>query len=461
MIDESVWYLTGPWDPVQVRRGDALGFRAGSDHFADLLAPGLSNSTSDARWISILAWCLKWSHVAWQKAGSQTLTSQEAQAARYAWLRPLELLWVDRALESGRPLGQLRGRKSIERWRKAERGHCNFAMTTDQFRRYRHVGIYGAYRVVFRTMPGLTTGDGWTPSGMGLRLAEWVNDGLPRGARLDAQRFDVRTQWGRWLGEEAEYWVRHGWPGAGTFASRGPLPTPDGDVSSPLPEPERAILADVLFELSSVRRVTAEVLAGVRVDQDHSDVCDHLAGSEKLALYLGSESLAPLPLFSRFADAAMHAMRGAWEELVAAGEQAPQPVEVRKLAKASLVADRLERVQELGAAWLQSPTRAGFQHGSVPTHLAQAIVTARTPTARLLALVRHHDCHGGGRRWFREQSGSLVPLVADSGIAASDYRFRLSALCRLSAQCGVSRMKGALAAVGRTDQVRDDEGDML
>ena len=47
------WYFTAPWDSVPVRRDDALGFRAGADYFADLLAPGLSNAASDARWISL------------------------------------------------------------------------------------------------------------------------------------------------------------------------------------------------------------------------------------------------------------------------------------------------------------------------------------------------------------------------------------------------------------------------
>jgi hypothetical protein len=71
MSEQWSWYLTQPWDPVSIRRGDPLGFRAASDYFADLLAPGLSNSTSDARWISLLSWCLKWSHVVWTNAGGR------------------------------------------------------------------------------------------------------------------------------------------------------------------------------------------------------------------------------------------------------------------------------------------------------------------------------------------------------------------------------------------------------
>jgi hypothetical protein len=127
MNQQSAWYFTAPWEPVQIRRGDALGFRAGADYFADLLAPGLSNNTSDARWISILSWCLKWSHEAWQNAGGGDLSRRDEQRERYAWLRPLELLWVDRTLESGQMTGQLRGRRSIERWRKADRSPSNIA----------------------------------------------------------------------------------------------------------------------------------------------------------------------------------------------------------------------------------------------------------------------------------------------------------------------------------------------
>jgi hypothetical protein len=100
------WYFTAPWDPVPIRRGDALGLRAGADYFADMLAPGLSNGASDARWISILSWCLKWSHIVWQYAGGRDLSQRDDQRARYAWLRPLELLWVDRTLASGQNTGR-------------------------------------------------------------------------------------------------------------------------------------------------------------------------------------------------------------------------------------------------------------------------------------------------------------------------------------------------------------------
>ena len=54
--------FTAPWEPIVVRKGDALGLRAFADQFAEALAPGLSNRVRDGRWVTILAWCLTRSH---------------------------------------------------------------------------------------------------------------------------------------------------------------------------------------------------------------------------------------------------------------------------------------------------------------------------------------------------------------------------------------------------------------
>ena len=50
-----------------------------------------------------------------------------------------------------------------------------------------------------------------------------------------------------------------------------------------------------------------------------------------------------------------------------------------------------------------------------------------------------------------EQAGALVPLVPDTGIPASNYRFRLRGLCLLAAQCGVANMTAALDAIDPQD----------
>ncbi|MGY4573740.1 hypothetical protein [Bradyrhizobium sp. USDA 3256] len=453
MNEQSVWYFTAPWDPVLIRRGDALGFRAGADYFADLLAPGLSNSTTDARWISILSWCLKWSHRAWQNAGGSDLSRRDEQRARYAWLRPLELLWVARALESGQKTGQLRGRLSIERWRKAGRASSNFAMSPDQFRRYRQVGMYGAYRVVLR-VPGLTTGDGWTPAETSLKLARLVNDRLPSRVRLNEEDFGNGTQWGYWSKEkQVEYWIRHGWAEWSQSSNRGLLPLPDEAIRKRLAEEEeRSLLESALFGDGSVRRVTAEVLANAKCAK-HVDLCDALSNSSTLAKRLVSVSLAPLPAFSSFADEAMHAMRVLWTEINHDGEkQAPT---VEKLARSTELKVGLEQLRAAGNAWLSAPGRSAFPHEHIVTQLAEAMGKATTPSDQVRMLSAHHHEYGGGRRWFREESGKLVPLVANTGIAASDYRFRLRSLCLLAAQCGVARMDNALNAMAREPE--DDE----
>jgi hypothetical protein len=453
MDDQPGWYFTAPWDPVPIRRGDALGFRAGADYFADLLAPGLSNNTSDARWISILSWCLQWSHVAWRRAGGGDLSRRDDQRARYAWLRPLELLWVDRTLEAGQETGQLRGRRSVERWRRAHRNVPNFAMTADQFRRYRQVGTYGAYRVVFRSIPGLTTGDGWTPSEIALKLAGLVNDSLPRAARLKQEHFENGTKWGIWVGgEEARYWLDRGWPASSSILG-GVLPTPDEAIRKRLPAEERGLLEPAIFASGSTRRVTAEVLASARSARTHAELCDALASSSALSNKVGPSSLAPLPSFTRFADAAMQAMRTLWTEIN--HDDAKQAPAVETLARSTELRDGFDRLRDEAAGWLRAPGRSTFPRESVVSRLADAMLAAVTPAEQLRALSKHHNEYGGGLRWFREQAGKVIPLVRDTGLAALDYRFRLRPLARLAAQCGVANLNYALDAI--VQQGPDDE----
>jgi hypothetical protein len=118
---------------------------------------------------------------------------------------------------------------------------------------------------------------------------------------------------------------------------------------------------------------------------------------------------------------------------------------------------RLVLVRETGNAWLCASGRSTFPHDVVVTKLADAMRSATSPVEQLLVLERHHREHGSGRLWFREQGGKIVPLVADTGIAASDYRFRLRSLSRLAAQCGVARMKAVLDAVEK-DEFEDVAG---
>jgi hypothetical protein len=49
--------------------------------------------------------------------------------------------------------------------------------------------------------------------------------------------------------------------------------------------------------------------------------------------------------------------------------------------------------------------------------------------------------------------------VSDTGIAASDYRFRLRSICLLAAQCGVADMQSALKVI--TQGRPEDDGELL
>ena len=54
-----------------------------------------------------------------------------------------------------------------------------------------------------------------------------------------------------------------------------------------------------------------------------------------------------------------------------------------------------------------------------------------------------------------EVVAALQAFEADTGIAASDYRFRLRSLCLLAAQCGIANMNNAIDALEQ--QETDDE----
>jgi len=448
------WYFTAPWDPVPIRRADALGFRVCADHFADLLAPGLSNGTSDARWISILSWCLQWSDVAWRKAGGGDLSTRDGQRARYAWLRPLELLWVARTLESGQTTGQLRGKRSVQRWREGDRKAPDFAMSADQFRRYRQSGTYGAYRVALRTMPGFTTGDGWTLGDTAKKLAEIVNKSLSKEVRLEFGQFD-NTRWGCWAGDsESRYWIEKGW----INWQKSPkefLVTRNEDILKQLPREERNLLNATVFAKDSVRLKTAKILADAKTARTHAEICDALAADALAAK--PQTSLAFLPAFTRLADASMDAMRALWRQINQDANSQTSTIET--IAK-SMDGSSLRQLRETGAAWLKLNKRSDFPHERVVTALAESLAKAKAPADQIRALSQHHGEFGGGRRWFRMQDDKLIPLVANNDIAASNYRFRLLPLVRLAAQCGVADMKKAYEAAGQMnsgDEEVDDE----
>src|SRR5690606_4555203 len=197
--------------------------------------------------------------------------------------------------------------------------HCrlaDFAMSHEQFRRYRQIGTYGAYRVAFRSLPGLADDNGWTPGSKALALANIVNESLPEDARLEEAHFEHGTRWGVWSenNKQARYWVERGWAHWDTEAGQGPLPTKNRGICKPVTKAERDLPAPTLFGADSVRRTVIEVLSRAKNPRSHADLCRELAHSSTLAETLARKparssaspaaSLAVLPAFTDLADAA-------------------------------------------------------------------------------------------------------------------------------------------------------------
>lgn len=240
--------FTEPWDPIVVRRGDALGLLALTNVFAEIVAPGLSNRVRDGRWVTILAWCLVRSQQVFHASGSRSVSTRAEQGRRYAWLRPLELIWCARTIALAeddwkeRPLA---GRRRVQAWYEDYTTRSSYAdrfgMSVDQFRAYRQTGTYGAYRVAFRKWPGMTIGgDGWTPGPAANKLAKWLD------VRLGSARPEWHLHAGdgndegisgisakRGRGDECRWWLQH-WADfdGGGYRAEETLPRPGTNLRS-------------------------------------------------------------------------------------------------------------------------------------------------------------------------------------------------------------------------------------
>jgi hypothetical protein len=447
---EARFLFTAPWDPIVVRRGDALGLRALTDVFAETVAPGLSNRVRDGRWVTILAWALARSQDVFHASGGHSVATRSKQGARYAWLRPLELIWVARTLALAqdwrhRPLP---GRRSVGPWYEQYKdGHSaeRFSMSADQFRAYRQTGVYGGYRVAFRKWPGMTAaGDGWTPDTQTNRLAEW----------LDARLGPARPSWPLHaghgddhalstrsaklgLGQECRWWLQH-WGNfgeSGRHVDENTLPR-RRDETEILPEVE--LLKPLIFGSDpggTRRRQVAVEIARSRAE-NHIGICEHLG-----RVLPDEAAIGLLPSFSRLADAGMAAM-----DLVAKALGSKSRVAVDDVASLAPASSVCKELKTAAIAW-QSRADMQLRHIESAHRFAAAVPSAR-PNECLRKLLQYHELYGGGARWFVLRGDHVEPRMRP-GNGASGYGFRLYSLCRLATQCGViRRMPAAL---------RDDE----
>lgn len=433
------WFFTAPHDKLLVRRGDPLGLRAATTRYADVLAPGLSNRTSDARWITLLSWMLTLAHDAWKRRGGGSLRTTGAAQVLYDWLRPMELLWVGRSLQllDGEALQgrQLPGRRAVKRWcanKRLER----FGMSSDQYQRYRTAGIYGAYRVLLRSVRGLTIGgDGWTPDTTALVLKEYCQKQLRDagaellipGSKISAERFWIDRGWARW--DEG--------------ASRTFLPESNRTIRQ-LPREEQAVLRPVLFDAdrddepdhaAGSRQLTLKALSDGG-QSDHAHLCAHL--ETKLARKFQG-ALDGLGTFARLADAGMTVMNTTWEAIRRVAAHRPPRVTLDDLLKdADSLSSNLRNLRAASRAWLGGTTDRRARDFSMADALAERVRGAhQNPRLELRAVLLHHQLHGGGRRWLRLEENVVSPDAPLRESPGSPYRFRLYALARMGVQCGV------------------------
>ena len=440
------FFFTAPWEPVPVRRGDALGLAALADQFADAVAPDLSNRIRDGRWITLLAWCLVQSQQVFHASGGRAVQTRQEQKQRYAWLRPLELMWVARTiflLEKAdwkqRPLA---GQRRLATWVEKQ-SVDRFGMTLAQFRNYRQTGTYGGYRRALRKLPGLSTGDGWTPGPKAIALAKWLNAKLMSAKLKLDDELSRSAKLGR--SKEHNWWLNH-WTGfqqAGKDADLNTLPRKRNDFSV---LPEAQILKPILFGPDSRGKKRVAVVQSIQQStaNNHLELCQYLSTQFK-----DDPTIAPLAAFARLTDAGISAM-----ELVAQVLQGQPAVALNEVIQHKSAASVCQELKAASLAWLAAPD-IQVRHIDAARRFAEAMSTDQ-PIKCFRKLLHHHETYGGGLRWFVLRNDRIEARTPPTSVT-SRYGFRLWSLCRLATQCGVlTSMPKALR-----DEVADldDEND--
>lgn len=434
--------------------------RGEAERLAEAIAPGLSNRTMDGRWLSIMCWALEQAYAAWWVLGRTDNDGHDVSSTStgevYSWLRPLELLWVARTIaktDDGGRARQLPGVRAVRHWLDGEVSHKPFGFERSSYHRYRFTGVYGAYRVALRSLPGLTTGgDGWRLGSIGREFAGIVH-GEARCSRTHHRRKGVRP-------EPERYWQRgFEWRRGGAEF----LPTV---LAHPrrLPGPERELLRRVLFsstEGSDLERTHAKRRRSVVEAAARSAAATQHGLFADVARTLGNgqphEEIALLSPFCELADAGVAAMNACW---TAVGEW-----DGAGFARASDVLDRGEVADALSVLvaaanrWQRDSTKGG-RPIAVADALAANVLAARGRRDRQFqALERHHNQFGGGLKWLALEGGAIKPLAPIRGGDASEYRFRLAALCRLGVQAGIIHtMPAALRVSDEFEAEGGEEG---
>ena len=450
-VDASInvprFFFTEPWEPLVVRRGDALGLSALLDQFADAVAPDFSNRIRDGRWVTILAWCLVQSQQVFHASGGRSVSTRKEQNERYAWLRPLELMWVARTItlleKEDWKQRSLAGQRRVAPWinkQSIER----FGMSPEQFRAYRQTGTYGGYRRAFRKWPGMTAGDGWTPGPKTMALAKWLDAKL-KGAQLKLGDYLGRSaKTGR--GKECNWWLNH-WKGfaqSGKNADVNTLPRQKNDFAV-LPEAE--ILKPIIFGDDPRGQKRIKVVRAIQksVATNHLELCQYLSIQFK-----DDPIIARLYSFSRLADAGMAAM-----DVIAEVLRDKPDIALKEAAQHKNAVSVCKELLAAAQAWRKVPAMQ-MRHIEAAHRFAGAITTDQ-PIECFRILLQHHETYGGGLHWFVLRNGRVEAGTPPTN-SASRYGFRLWSLCRLATQCGVLKTmpKALLDELANSDDEYDE-----
>lgn len=427
-LDSFQWFFTAPTSPPMVRRGDPLGLRLAATRYAEALVPGLSNRTTDLRWLAIASWMITKAYEAWphRPADLSVGLTREQSRGLFNWILPLELLWIARTLTSGKQgARQLPGQRAIGKWLTDPKPRFN--MTAGQYSRQRFIGIYGAYRVALRSMPGLTVNsDGWRPDKISEDLAVVVQGQLGSAKAVSADAH------GNML--PITYWCDNGWSKWKTNLACSYLPQ-SRTSNQPLSSDEVRLLDPPLFgggilNKGALRR--SQVIAVLRASnaKTHREIC--VALEAKLNAKFSNE-LAGLGAFAGLADAGYEVMNSVWNTF--SDKKAFGPAQsCAALVKVSEVKDSLAELVRAAKAW----QKEGNQRRTPDFHLAHSLadIAATQSGERLLSkLLAYHIGNGGGQQWFELTSkGEVSRASPTSSQEGSPYRYRLYALARLAVQ---------------------------
>jgi hypothetical protein len=429
----SASFLTLPLDAISLRRADPIGFRAIADAYADALAPGLNGRCSDAHWLFCLAWSLRAIHA----ARPDLMDLDEAK--RYAWLRPLELLWVRQGLiaygDQKSRGAQLPGRRILVRVREHE-GEVSrrFGMPAQAWRRYRQTGPYGGYRILLRRLAECTgssqaaIGDGWTIGRLAETMAQELTERLrlhqpePSAPSSDPERF-WREYWpapDRWRPEQEAWWL----PVASDTRLRK-MPTSVATKA----------LQRALFEGTTESETAADA-------RTRGDTITRLA--ERRVASFGSaltlleradrQRLGGIAVFSTWSDSLLAVLEGVSEFIDEQDDDDSAPVDlvVRQVASAAescwVSAESLLRMDQPGSCVADTWHTA--------KELAKAIRRLRRPKDIVVRILEHHAEHRHGAKWLSLADGRVARASWNTGSQTSRYGFRLPQLTRLAAQMG-------------------------